>query len=508
MINPYAWNMVNPDLCYGRDELISEFIKGLAEYPLTHFGLAGGRRMGKTTFLRHIEMEIRVRLESWSQAGLQLLPIYIDGLSLPRPLDPTDIWGTILKEIGRQLGQPNLPEKKIDFAIFKEILPALLQTVSLRPRVILIFDEVEPILACDWGHGFLAHCRALLGHTPGLSGYVSAVFAGAHEMAELQKDVGSPLADILEWRILHALDELEACRLMQEPIEVAWPSAFLELAYQETGGHPMLLQYIMGQVCSLSGTPEQRLSQAITTFEGNQRRQFNEWWNKYCSPTARRIFARLPDTGETIPLQKLTREFGSSETDDSLKILQYLGLASKEDDGFAFRYRGEMFRRWYRLFGEIFEANQHDLEIYNRLQKIDDNLAGKYVSAWCIYQQEMPNYSGVLAEMRGVLENLVDRFASKAHVQTQPGFRMESGQTQASLRQQIEFMVRQKSGKEIAKQTVHDFNLLDVDSNNLLAQLAAQAHRTSSGMVHTTATREQAATALRQWDSILAQLLW
>lgn len=509
MNNPYAWNIVNPDLCYGRDELAQEFINGLTGYPPTSFGLAGGRRIGKSTFLRHIELEIRARLESWLTESLQVLPIYVDGLALPRPLEAADIWAAILKELEKLLSvEVAILEKGIDFDIFKEIVASHLQKVAYSPRIIVVFDEVEPILACEWGHGFLANWRALLGNTPYLSKYITAVFAGANEMAELQKDVGSPLADILEWRSLHALAADDACRLMQEPIEVEWPSSFLTHAYQETGGHPMLLQYVMRQVCAMTGEADQVLIQAIAKFERDQYRQFNEWWHKYCPSTARRIFARLPDTGGLIALKDLTDEFGSKETAEAMKVLQHLGLAVAEDDGFAFRYNGEMFRRWYRVYGVIGERNQHDLEIYEKLKGINQTFADKYLSAWRIYEQEMPNYSGVLAEMRGVLENLVDRFASKAHVQAQPGFKLEAGQTQASLRQQIEFMVRQKSGKEIAKQTVHDFNLFNIDSGNLLAQLAAQAHRTSSGMVHTTATREQAAKALRQWDSILAQLLW
>lgn len=190
-----------------------------------------------------------------------------------------------------------------------------------------------------------------------------------------------------------------------------------------------------------------------------------------------------------------------------MKVLQHLGLVVGEDDGFVLRYNGEMFRRWYRLYGAIGESSQHDLEIYEKLKGINQTLADKYLSAWRTYnKQDLPNYSGVLAEMRGVLENLVDSFASKAVVQAQPGFKLDTGQSQATLRQQIEFMVRQKSGRESAKQTVLEFNLFDIEGN-LLAQLTTKAHRTTSGMVHDTATREQAAKALRQWDSILFQLL-
>jgi hypothetical protein len=512
MNNPYAWNIVNPDLCYGRDALLSEMLSGLPGSPRCSFGVAGGRRIGKTTLLRRVERELRASIDQWQDGGLLVIPVYIDGQALPRPLMAADLWNQLLHEIQQALPDANLhpPYYKLEFGDFKEIIKPALANLSQRPRVIVMFDEIEPILVSEWSRAFLDHWRALLSNTPGLSEYFTAVFAGAREITALQHDVSSPLADILEWHRLRALSVEDASSLMQDPIDIKWSESFLERAYNETGGHPMLLQYIMQQVCN--GAPETAmtsLQQALLKFENSRRWQFNQWWSRYCSPTAQRVYSRLPDDNLTIALRMLTREFGLDEANNALEILQHVGLAAAEEDGFAFRYSGEMFRRWYRKYGAIEEAPQHDPELAGRLAKVSTEASNKYLSAWRIYQSDMPNYSGVLVEVRGVLEYLLDVFAPNEKVLAEMGFTLEKDRQEPSLRQRIRFLARQMFNSDRVKEIVSDYNLLEITGEQIeqIARTTTQAHRSASGMAHDTATRDQAFRALKQWDSILAQLL-
>jgi hypothetical protein len=345
-MNPYVWNEVNPELCYGRDALLSEMLSFLPGNPRYSFGLAGGRRMGKSTILRRVEMELKV-------GGLRVIPIYIDGLALPRPLAAPQVWGHVLREIQRALPEASFEVNALpDFDTFKESLQPVLTNLPEYRRVIVLFDEIEPITACDWSPGFWAHWRALLSNTPGLQEYFTVVFAGARELATLRHDIGSPLADILQWRNLHCLEFEDACDLMQQPVEREWPTSFLDLVYQETGGHPFLLQYVMQHVCNTSNDTEelakQAVRQAVNKFSKERGWQFGEWWQRYCTEMAQRVYHRLPDDGSTLPLRALTLEFGSTEANEALEILQHVGLVAADDDGFAFRYTGEMFRRWYR----------------------------------------------------------------------------------------------------------------------------------------------------------------
>ncbi|MDM8522223.1 ATP-binding protein [Desulfococcaceae bacterium HSG8] len=351
MINPYVWNEVRPEMCYGRDGQLGDLLSGLAGTTRYSFGIAGGRRMGKSTLLRRAETDIQAGVEQWLNRGMRVMPIYIDGLSFPRPLEAADFWGKLLRKLQEYLPKPDFnPKMPVDFSAFKDIIKPILQQLPEQPRIIVLFDEIEPITVYEWSAGFWANWRALLSNTPGLSEYFTAVFAGAHEIADLRHDVGSPLADILEWQSLRCLDFEDARTLMCEPVEKEWPESFLKLVYEETGGHPFLLQYVMHQVCKgIEEDWKESLDRAVKKFKKERYWQFSEWWEKYCTDTARRLYRCLPDDGSAISRRRLVQEFGVDAADKGLEILQHVGLAASEDDDFAFRYTGEMFRRWYRL---------------------------------------------------------------------------------------------------------------------------------------------------------------
>lgn len=326
-------------------------------------------------------------------------------------------------------------------------------------------------------------------------------------MAALRRDIGSPLKDILEWRNLRTLDYEEACQLMQRPVGHEWPDPFLHRAYAETGGHPMLLQYVMQRVCMSSTTaPEQSLDEAVSLFSRQRRWQFGEWWTRYCSPTAQRVYSRLPDDGSALPLRALSREFGHDEANDALEVLEHVGLVTADDDGFALRYSGEMFRRWYRVFGTMADSPMRDPQLQARLAAIGVELADKYVSGWKIYQADLPNYSGAVGEMRDILTLLLDTIAPDEEVTAQPSFKLEVDQRKPSRRQRVRFAARQQYSSEHSKEIASDFDLLETSCDQL-AEMVTRAYGTASGLTHTTATRERAYRALTQWDAILAQLL-
>ena len=102
MNNPYVWNRINPDLFYGRDKLLKDLIGDPPCNPYhswSSFGVAGGRRMGKTTLLRRVEKDLQNGIQRWRTEGLLVIPIYIDGLALPHLLSAPDIWGLIFCEL-------------------------------------------------------------------------------------------------------------------------------------------------------------------------------------------------------------------------------------------------------------------------------------------------------------------------------------------------------------------------------------------------------------------------
>jgi len=506
--NPYSWNTVNPEICYGRNEILDEMLNHLPGNPRQSFGISGARRIGKTTLLRRVELELKAEIDQWHYSGLKVIPIYIDGLALPRPLYPSDVWAIILKNLQVALPQQFHVPEHIDFDTFKTVIKPVLLNLQDIPRIIVIFDEIEPIIICDWSDSFLAHWRALLGNTPGLSEFFTAVFAGAREMTALRQDIGSPLKDILEWHNLQAFDYEDTCQLMQEPIDRLWPERFLKKVYTETGGHPMLLQYLMQKMYEKSFEEiDIALDSAIQEFFQKRRWQFSEWWERYCTKEAQLIYMRLPDNSESTTLRSLVQEFGTSITHDALDILQHVGIACAEDAGFSYRYNGEMFRRWYKQYGMLAEISLHDPELYTRLLQIGDILAAKYLSAWKIFNTDLPNYSSAVGEMRDVLTHLLDFVAPIKEVILDPNFEFEYGQQKPTRRQRVRFAARKFYDSNLRTNEISsDFDILEINAEQL-AQITTNAYRLSSGLTHTIANRDNAYRVLKQWENILVQLL-
>lgn len=512
MTNPYVWNAVDSDLCYGRDALLRDLRDGLAGNPKYSFGVAGGRRMGKTTLLRRVQRDLQARLAEWRDSGLLVIPIYVDGLTLPRPLAEKDMWALLFSELESALSDTSHSLIQSDFEPFKSAVRSAFRDLEEQPRVIVMFDEVEPFIVCDWANAFLSHWRALLSNTPGVSEYFAAVFAGAREMDALRRDIGSPLKDILEWRSLRSFTYEDSCTLMQEPIDHRWDRSFLEQVYRETEGHPMLLQYVMQQVCRHGAegrsrsTVDRLVEQAVERFSRERGWQFGEWWGRYCTPAAQRVYARLHADDGLVPLRSLVREFGLEEANDAVEVLQHVGLAADEEEGLAFRCSGDMFRRWYSRYGILTDVPMHDGELHARLSAAGAELADKYLSAWRIFGAEMPNYSGVVGELRDTLTLLLERLAPIEDVQAEAHFQFEPNQTLPTRRQRVRYAARKRQSRERSKEIASDYDLVEGLSDRL-AQVVVDSYRRSSGQTHTTATREQAYQALKQWESIFAQLL-
>lgn len=505
MNNPYSWNRINLDLIYGRDRLLNEFLSGLPGSNRSSYGLTAGRRMGKTTMLRAIELELKRSADMWSKSGLLIVPAYVDGLALPRPLTLSNIWTTIFAAIQTSVGQPERPIA--DFADFVACCRELIRSRREAVRVIVLIDEIEHVLACDWADGFFANWRALLTNMPELSANFTAVFSGAQELARLKVDIGSPLMDVLEWRVLTPLGFDDALRLIEEPTNRHESEVVIRTIFDETGGHPMLLQYVMQQVCRIAGpASEQTVREVADEFIKDRGWQFAEWWNKHCSEVAQRIYLRLSFDRWTT-LRDLVLEFGTKSANDSVEILQHVGLIESDEDGLKLRRLGRMFSRWQQQFGTLVGSGGFDAEVAARLRLLDSALSAKYLAAWGILASDLPNYSGAVSECRDVITHVLHMLAPDADVTTELGFRFEAGQSTPTRRQRARYVARARDlSSEQGKTVGSEVELLEARSNQV-ALLVGGGYAVASALTHTTATRELAYQALRLADSVLLQLL-
>jgi hypothetical protein len=507
MKNPYRWNQINLQIVYGRTSVIDEMLRELPAPSGNSFGLSGARRMGKTTLLRFIEEKLHSEKEVLRASGTQIVPIYIDGLALPRPLKAEFVWAQILKRICAGLNSAILsPPAEVDFTEFLELVAGLLAQVELVPKIVVIIDEVELFLIYDWADSFFGNWRALLSNYPEVSKYFSAVFSGAREMINLQHDVGSPLGDVLEWRNLQSLSDTESYSLMTQPLQLRIGDEVLEYSYEETGGHPMIVQYLMQKSLNASSQVTlESIDLSIKDFEANRAWQFSDWWEKYCDENSRRIYSSLPADMTPIQVSIFAAELGGHNASKAFQILQHVGIVAISDENDCIKRRGIMFSRWQIKFGNhASSALALDLSLAALLEAIHPDFRAKYVSAWTIYSQVMPNYSGAVSEMRDLITLILHSLAPDEQVTSQPGFKFERDQTKPTRRQRVMFVFKDK--KEQAKSVASDDELLDSNAVRL-ASIISTAYSNASSLTHTTASRELAFTSLKQSESILVQLI-
>lgn len=462
--------------------------------------------MGKTTVLRSVEKDLKSGRAVWIESRTLVVPIYVDGLVLERPLAPESLWTLIAKCIAHEFdGHDWSFSSSISFSEFVEGCRKILKCSELVPRFIILIDEVENILVHEWAGAFFANWRALLTNYPDISGYFGAVFAGARELEALQHDVGSPLMDVLEWKSLRSLSLADASRLIREPCDLKVDDELVDGLYYATGGHPMILQYVLQKIVDRGeGVTKESCHDAIRDFARSRAWQFSDWWSKYCSENARRVYRGLPAI-ERRPVRDIVQELGGFSAAKAIENLEHVGIAEIDDVGNHIWRRGSMFSEWQTQHGVSDGQIAIDENLARLIGAISMDLKKKYVSSWCIYAQDIPNYSGAVSEMRDLITLVLHELAPDAAVQSQADFAFERDQTKPTRRQRVRYILG-ASAKEQVKSLASDDSLLDSMASQL-ASVVSGAYANASALTHTIATRPLAYSALKQGESIIAQLL-
>lgn len=165
-----------------------------------------------------------------------------------------------------------------------------------------------------------------------------------------------------------------------------------------------------------------------------------------------------------------------------------------------------MFSRWQQKNGSVAQgASSFDSGLASLLDRLERGFREKYVSAWTIYGQEMPNYSGAVSEMRDLITQTLHKVAPDAAVEGQPGFKFEKNLTKPTRRQRVMFLFGVEN-REQGQAVAGDDELLEAHSVQL-AGIVSKAYANASALTHTTATRPLAYQAIKQAESILAQLI-
>src|SRR4051794_22055423 len=248
MQNPYRWDLVDPSLFYGRQDVAASLVERLLAGD--RFAVAGGRRMGKTTLLRKLESELT---GIGADGGLIVLPVFVDMAELAGA-SAEQAYRVLGRRVGRAAAAVDLAPPGFDITDGPALADALRDLLDAsrrrgRLQLVFLFDEIEQVLAASWGGGFLAHWRMLLNNMGEVSRCVSAILCGAREIYRIAQDAGSPLGNILAWQELDLLGHAETARLVREPSGYPWSDEAVGQIFAASGGQPCLVQYLMQRHC-------------------------------------------------------------------------------------------------------------------------------------------------------------------------------------------------------------------------------------------------------------------
>ena len=370
----YTTPVENEELFMGRNPIRESILRGLSRPIPLSFGIIGGRRMGKTTLLRALERSL---LPSFSTELFTIFPLYIDFYSLS-PITQRNFYRNIFKKLLEHLALPiELTEQNLDlvlqlkrilhisewnieeyrlfqrneeataFVDFKEDLAIILKSARYPFRMILLLDEVEPLISKQENNIFFGNLRSLLSNTPPLSRHIALVMAGTRGLSCLAEERGSPLENILDIKHLEVFDKNATISLIQKPTNKQIQQKLQEIIYKQTGGHPFLIQYVMKHLCeldiSLKKLNLKHLEAIIKQFY-YERKDFNNWTSNF-NEIEHQIYSQL--LKKSYARRELLQIFPG--TASSLDFLIHLGLLNRTNHNSTqhFSIASLMFADWY-----------------------------------------------------------------------------------------------------------------------------------------------------------------
>ena len=250
--NPYnpetaGWGArVPPEMFYGRQELAGEIMRMRGGTSI----IFGGRQLGKTALLRHVE-------ETFSRPGeghfASLIDLKDEGyVPVPNPenaKDPADIFGIIHNMFkSARILKDGTPDGSSDGAR-QDILNAFKADPNLQ--ILAMFDESDTFLKLDSENGSAAveSMRVLM---DGTDNRFKVVFAGLHNVQRFAHGSNNPFPNLgfnpnrPRRGGIGPLPDQEARKLVEEPFNLLgfrFQSLTVDKILSYTNRHPSLVQF-------------------------------------------------------------------------------------------------------------------------------------------------------------------------------------------------------------------------------------------------------------------------
>ncbi|AUX21218.1 uncharacterized protein SOCEGT47_016970 [Sorangium cellulosum] len=316
--NPYRSDIPGAGPFVGRANELALLASALHAGRRALAAVMGGRGMGKTA----LALELRKRIAADPTKLVHLVR------------RPSNDAATFLSQLGSLLGVPLDPILPVES--IAEAVDAL-----DRSRVVLLLDEIDGLIASEAGRDLLENLRAAYEQ---LGGRLGIVIFGGSRLRDLLSSEASPFLRTAQWTPLHGLSLAETAALLREPLDLAMPDPLIEAVWEQTGGHPLLLQMLMERAVALGSDAARHLHEALRDLAEHHLAAtlFPIWWDNL-TPRGQSVYRTL--LGLRRPLER--REWASTlgnGPDAVVEILSTTGVA-RADSG-QLLPRCALFRTW------------------------------------------------------------------------------------------------------------------------------------------------------------------
>jgi hypothetical protein len=219
-LSPYSItsSLLPPEMFYGRRRQIEALI---SDQPNGSCMLYGGRQVGKTVLLRHVERIFQNREKGFEA---KFIDLKVKGIGTSRPLD--DLWGVLAQELSdSELIMTKVPAQVSPDWLFNQI-ENWLNKANGR-RILLLLDEADVFLESDGrdtseGREPFSRCALIRGAMEKTNRRIKVVFSGLHNVQRSTEVANNPLAQFGETICIGPMlsngESLEAERLITKPL--------------------------------------------------------------------------------------------------------------------------------------------------------------------------------------------------------------------------------------------------------------------------------------------------
>jgi class 3 adenylate cyclase len=306
------------------------------------YGLLGGRRCGKTSFLLQLEQDI----DASPAPARCLLPRLLDMQEVV-PRSPADFFGAIYRLTTQNIGGAQ-PWEGVHYQDFLGSLDRVRSALEQRFEpdwvVVLLMDELDS--AADRLHD--SECFQNLRNLLMVSRYsrnFRVVATGVSLLSELITDRSSPLNN-LDPSYLGILSVETARELVKAGFKEGFAPSVEDALFERTGRHPYVLQGVLEILWDTGAeVDENALKAAAQRFVRDRNATFRRWLHDLGQEGCA-VYQGLLDAPLSLT-QLRSRVPREVSVDDGLRTLSYHGVVDDSDPD-ALRVSGSIFRDWFQ----------------------------------------------------------------------------------------------------------------------------------------------------------------